>query len=74
MVEAGVLLWVEGLMLGEQACCLKTKSLYFFFAPDEVFKTSFPISFNILLKTSHTKKKLSENGVFEMFLRLDLLP
>lgn len=30
MAEAGVLLWVEEVMLGEQACGLKTKSLCFF--------------------------------------------
>lgn len=30
MAEAGFLLWAEEVMLGEQACGLKTKSLYFF--------------------------------------------
>lgn len=57
-------------MLGEQAWGLKTKSLCFFWgeggvAQNEVLKTSFHISFNMLLKMSH-KKKLLKNGIFEM--------
>lgn len=67
MAEAGVLLWVEEVMLGEQACGLKTKSLFFCgegVAQNEVLKTSFHISFNILLKTSHTQKKAFEKWYF----------
>lgn len=71
IAEAGVLLWVEEVMLGEQAWGLKTKSLWFFLeggwvAQNEVLKTSFHISFNMLLKMSHKKQKLLKNGIFEM--------
>lgn len=71
MAEAGVLLWVEEVMLGEQACGPQNQKPVFFCGEGWLkmkYLKLVSISFNILLKTSHKKKKLLRNGIFEMFL------